>query len=419
MKRTYKNHLELRNFPDPAERRKNISKEIVRHSDYLPKTVDYEDIDRSFKEWVEKDLTVIVDGKELPTMVLYANQRFSEYMQSWSYTDENNNVRINFKTVSRESNPSYGTIHGKLYNIPGDRFYKLKSLKAVDESGRKYRVDYEMKQPTSVDFKYKVSIVSNRYVALNQMNELVNRKFNAMQVYISPNGHYMPMFLENISDESEYNINDRQFFSQSFTITVRGYIIKEDDYRVSENPATALVCFEGDTAKRRKTTIDLTEYDPCDPPPSRYYNKPISIDIDFCFCAPAKGKTPEFMIGEHFTLSGMDELTDDNNLIEDKIRLYVDGNLLTENLYEDLLVNQKTFSIEGNSLIVIQATRKKRLTKDENGNTMPYTTGYLRLWGYNKYAIYDSYLDHPETEGDKNVVEETLIDLPEGDCGSL
>lgn len=417
MKRMYKNHLELRNFPDPVERRKNINKEIVRHSDYLPKTVDYEDIDRAFKEWVEKELSITVDGKELPTMVLYTNQRFSEYMQSWSYTDENNNIRINFKTVSRENNPSYGSIHGKLYNIPGDRFYKLKSVRAVDESGRRYRVDYEMKQPTSIDFSYKVSIMSNRYTALNDLNELVNKKFNSLQAYISPNGHYMPMFLENISDESEYNINDRQFFSQSFSITVRGYIIKEDDLRVSENPAVALVCFEGDTARRRKTTIDLIEYEPCDPPPSRYYNKPISIDIDFCFCAPAKGKTPEFTIGEHFTLNGIDELTVENNIIENDIKLFVNGELVSENLYEDLLVNEKTFEIEATDLIIVQARRKKRLTKDDEGNTIPYTTGYMKLWGYNKYAIYDSYLDHPEVKEDMNQTEETFIDLPSEDCG--
>ena len=46
MKRFYKNTLDLNWTPDPAERRRNISKEIVRHADYMPKTLGYEDIDR-------------------------------------------------------------------------------------------------------------------------------------------------------------------------------------------------------------------------------------------------------------------------------------------------------------------------------------------------------------------------------------
>ena len=94
MKKYYKNIVNFKTTPDPEERRRNISKEIIRHEDYMPKTLTYEDIDRSFKEWVEKNIELIQDGKKLPTMVLYSNQRFSEYMQTWQYTDENNNIRF-------------------------------------------------------------------------------------------------------------------------------------------------------------------------------------------------------------------------------------------------------------------------------------------------------------------------------------
>ena len=141
MERLYKNTLDLNWTPDPAERRRNISKEIVRHADYIPKTLGYEDIDRCFKEWVENELNIVQDGVKLPTMVLYSNQRFSEYIQTWRFTDENNNIRLNFKTVTRENNPSHGTIVGDTYNIPGDRFYTFKSIDAIDDSGKRYRID--------------------------------------------------------------------------------------------------------------------------------------------------------------------------------------------------------------------------------------------------------------------------------------
>jgi hypothetical protein len=137
MSRFYKNTINLDVSPDPIERRKNITKEIIQHADYLPKTVSYEDIDRAFKDWVENNIVIVQDGIKLPTMVLYSNQRFSEYMQSWRYTDENNNVRLNFKTVTRETNPSHGTIVGDTYNIPGNRFYPFKSIQAIDENGKR------------------------------------------------------------------------------------------------------------------------------------------------------------------------------------------------------------------------------------------------------------------------------------------
>lgn len=329
----YKNTFDFSITPDPMERRKNIVKEIVRHADYLPKTVRYEDIDSSFKDWVEEKIQIIQDGMKLPTMVLYSNQRFSEYMQTWQYTDENNNVRLNFQTLTRETNPNHGTIVGETYNIPGNRFYNFKSIQAIDENGKKYRIDYKMKQPTSVDLIYKVSIMTNRYTTLNEFNENVQQLFNAKQNYICPNGHYMPISLENISDESEYNIEDRQFFSQTFTAKVKGYILKENDFKVEENPIAAIMCFDGDSAKRKTPTIELSEYDPCFVEEDEYYRKPIDIDVDLSFCFPFKGKT-KFTIDEDFTVTEF-ILKEPNNIVADTIHLYVNDELITDNLYRD------------------------------------------------------------------------------------
>jgi hypothetical protein len=332
MIRNYKNTLDLKWTPDPLERRLNISKEIVRHADYLPKTLTYEDIDKSFKKWVDEKIDIVQDGIKLPTMVLYSNQRFSEYMQTWKFTDENNNVRVNFKTVTRENNPSHGTIVGDSYNIPGDRFYTLKSFQAIDNSGKRYRIDYKMKQPTSVDLIYKVSIMTNRYISINNFNETIHTIFNSKQTYISPNGHYMSMTLENISDESEYNIQDRQFFSQSFNVKVRGYIIRESDFKIEENPIASIISFDGD-GKRRKPSIELSEYDPCYVEEEGYYNKPIEIDVDLSLVSSCKNKTI-FTIDEDFTLSEF-VLKESSNLIPKGIKLYVNENFISDDLLSD------------------------------------------------------------------------------------
>lgn len=395
----YKNYKDYTVTPDPIERRQNISKEIVRHADYMPKTLSYEDIDRTFKEWVENDIEIIQDGVKLPTMVLYSNQRFSEYMQTWKYTDENNNVRLNFKTVTRENNPSHGTILGETYNIPGNRFYTFRSIQAVDEIGREYRIEYKMKQPTPVDLVYTVSILTNRYVSINDFNESVNKLFKAKQVYLCPNGHYMSIILENINDESEYNIEDRQFFSQSIKVRVRGYILKEDDFRVEENPVLSIVCFDGDTAKRRKPTIELFEYDPCivETEYENYYKKLIEIDVDLSFCYPCKGKT-KFTMDEDFILTKFD-LKEPNNIIEDTIKLYVNGDLITDNLMRD--------AFEG-------YVKCDEIPTDINHeNTTTYNEMPEEYDKYYKYIIYNNeyYVWHQIhfSDGDEIVIETKRI----------
>lgn len=448
MSRFYKNTFDFKTTPDPIERKKDITKGIVQHADYLPKTVSYEDIDRAFKDWVEDMVVVVQDGIKLPTMVLYSNQRFSEYSQSWQYTDENNNVRLNFKTVTREANPSHGTIVGDTYNIPGNRFYNFKSIPAIDENGKKYRIDYKMKQPTAVDLVYKISIMTNRYVTLNEFNETVNKLFNARQNYICPNGHFMSITLENISDESEYNIEDRQFFSQNFTAKVKGYILKEDDFKVEENPIASIICFEGDTAKRRKPTIELSEYDPCFIEEEQYYRKPIEIDVDLSYCYPCKGKT-KFTIDEDFTLTEF-ILKESNNIVVDEIKLYVNDELVTDNLYKD--------AYEGYTKclhIPIDATEnntfvsEKMLEKFKKGykylfydneyyfwhkihfndgdeirietkriNRYINTSGFI-IKGYNRFIGYPINTEIPETSFDYNQInyESTKINItPSNEC---
>ena len=213
-------------------------KDALQDSTFLPKTLDYEDIDKAFKEWVEslKIYTNETEKKEFPTYVLFSNQRFSEYTQSWQYTDANKNLILNFKTITRENNPQYGRIQDGMWNIPGEQWFLLKRETVLDDNDTESFLDLSMKMPTAVDLNFKVSIFTDKYIHLNEFNTLINREFNSRQVYISPNGHDIPMVIDGISDESSYNIDDRQFYCQSFNIKVMGYIITKDDYRITHAP---------------------------------------------------------------------------------------------------------------------------------------------------------------------------------------
>lgn len=280
-RRKYKNYLNTHHTPDPIERRMNLIKGAIGKGTALPKPVVYEDIDRAFQEWVEKDLYISFEGKELPTMVLYSNQRFSEYLQTWKYTDENNNVLLNFKTISREYNPSFGKDQGNNYNIPGEPYFLMARQIAHEPSGHLYYIDYKMRQPFTVDFSYKVNIISNKLEVMNTFNMMVVDKFKAKQCYLNVNGHHMPMLLETVSDESEYSISDRQFYSQSFSITLEAYIIKPEDMIVEETPVMAIK-YMGDNETQRKKMVSLLPDMGCPEPEDNRYYETLRIEFDPC-----------------------------------------------------------------------------------------------------------------------------------------
>lgn len=281
MSRAYKNTLNLRGRAYGTERRKNLAKEILKDSTPLPKTLLYKDIDDAFSKWAEEDLRITFDGEVVPTFSLYSNQRFSEYMQSWQNVDDKKNLILNFKTITRENNPKAGTIVGQSKNIPGEHSILMKTVEAFDKNNRKYYIDYRLKQPLSVDLVYTISLVTNKYELLNEFNLIVNDRFKSLQCYIRPNDHFIPMILNDISDESEYSIDNRQFYSQSYNITVKAYIITENDYIVEERTEVKLLGYEGD----RSTYADIEEMPVCsNDTDTDYQYIPIILTVNFEYC---------------------------------------------------------------------------------------------------------------------------------------
>lgn len=282
MSREYKNALELYDKAFGAERRQNLAKEVLQDGTPLPKPLDYKHIDEEFKRWVEEDLDVSFEGEKVPTIALFSNQRFSEYMQSWENVDDKKNILINFKAITRENNPKPGTLNGGTKNIPGERTYLMKRVPAIDKAGRRYYIDYRVKQPFCVDFSYTVTIVTNKYELLNTFNLLIQEKFKAIQCFIRPQGHFIPMTLADISDESQYSLNDRQYYSQSYIISVNAYLLPEDSFIVEERPELKFMGFEGDANKSSYAEIEEL---PCRQEDSPYINTPMRITIHFDSCS--------------------------------------------------------------------------------------------------------------------------------------
>lgn len=300
------NHLKARKQAKGTERRLNMTKMILENSASFPKGVVLKDIDAEFERWVTEDLEISFNGKKLPTFKLFSNQRINEYAQTWNQLDENGNLLMNFKAITRENNPKHGDNQGNSYNIPGNRDYPMFVIPILQENGLEAYDVYSMKQPYAINLEYSVTLIANKYELLNEMNQLVNFQFKALNCYIAPNGHYMPMELEDIADESEYSINDRKYYSQTYKIKVLAYIINESDFKVTHQPSRmavrmlddrhfkhtkhkvekqATVTIEEETCKCHYTYPSIASEEYINS--HKYEPRKISISVAFDFCNPS------------------------------------------------------------------------------------------------------------------------------------
>lgn len=302
MSKEYKNNLPLRDGAIGRERRENLTKETLREGSPFPESLEYKDIDEAFTDWVENSLPIVHDGEAIPTVPLFSNQRFSEYMQSWENVDEKKNLVLNFKAITRENNPQGGSMYRDTRNVPGDRWYLMKRVEARDRNDRRYFIDYKMKQPYTIDLIYTLSIVTNKLELLNDFNQLVNERFKAIQAYIRPRGHFIPMKLDSISDESDYSINDRRFYSQSYKITVMAYIITPDSMKVEEVPYPVLRF--SDNPRKSYADLEYVERTECEPNnPYAYARYVITANFNDC------DKKIAFTMTQNLTI---EEITDEN-----------------------------------------------------------------------------------------------------------
>ncbi len=67
---------------------------------------------------------------------------------------------------------------------------------------------------------------------INKFDEKFMRQFQDNQFYINVKGHYMPVFLQSSSDENETDIEKVNYLIRIHDMTLRGFIIDENDFEV-------------------------------------------------------------------------------------------------------------------------------------------------------------------------------------------
>jgi hypothetical protein len=234
-----------------SERREQLLEYIKEDGTYLPKSVLHADLDRGMLDFVKTELEVVTAGKIVPMLdIIITTQNWSQYLETWKFVDLDYNPSPPFITVVRQPEVKYGTNPSLQYTIPNRKQFYYASVPTWN--GNEQGMDiYTIPQPVPVDIKYSVKIICNRMRELNQLNKVVMQTFSSRQAYTFIKGQYVPIILDNVSDESQMTIEARKYYIQNYDFTMLGYLIDEDEFEVKPAIQRITQLFEIDATTRR------------------------------------------------------------------------------------------------------------------------------------------------------------------------
>jgi len=254
-----KKHIPLTSPKTLLPRRQELLDKINKDGTFLPKSLLHADLDKGFLDFVKEELKTVVEGKTIPMVdIIVTTQNWSQFTETWNFQNIDKNVEPPFITVVRIPEVKFGTNPALLYNIPNRRQYFYAQVPTWD--GQRNGMDvYKIPQPVPVDITYQVKIICNRMRELNQFNKIVLEKFASRQAYSIIKGHYIPIIMNNISDESVMELEKRKYYIQNYEFTMLGFLIDEDEFEVSPAVSRVLQVVEfelGSTKKQKKILVD-------------------------------------------------------------------------------------------------------------------------------------------------------------------
>jgi len=234
-----------------SARRQELLQYINEDGTYLPKSVLHADLDRGMLDFVKNELKVVTAGEIVPMVdIIITTQNWSQYVETYKFIDLDYNPDPPYITVVRSPEVKYGTNPSLQYTIPNRKQFYYASVPTWN--GNEQGMDiYTIPQPVPVDIKYNVKIVCNRMRELNQLNKIVMQTFASRQAYTFIKGQYVPIILDNVSDESQMTIDARKYYVQNYDFTMLGYLIDEEEFEVKPAIQRITQLFEIDTTTRR------------------------------------------------------------------------------------------------------------------------------------------------------------------------
>jgi hypothetical protein len=251
-----KKYLPLTQEKTLLARRYELVDKINKDGTYLPKSLLHADLDRGFLDFVKDKLKTVVEGVNIPVVdILMTTQNWAQFTETWNFQNIDKNAEPPFITVVRNPEVKFGTNPAVMYNIPNRRLYFYAQVPTWD--GNRQGMDiYKIPQPVPVDITYSVKIICNRMRELNQFNKNIIETFASRQAYQEIKGHYIPIIMNNISDESVMDVEKRKYYIQSYEFTMLGFLIDEDEFEVMPAINRVLTVTEFSTENRKRNKIN-------------------------------------------------------------------------------------------------------------------------------------------------------------------
>lgn len=215
------------------QRREQLLDYIKEDGTYLPKSLLHADLDRGFLDFVKEDLKTVVEGSVIqPIDLIITTQNWAQFTETWDFQDLNGNPQLPFITTVRNPDVKYGSNPAIIYNIPNRKEYFYAAVPSWNGNVKGLDI-YKIPQPVPVDITYNVKILSNRMRELNEFNKNVIQTFASRQAYRQINGHYIPIIMNGIADESVVDVGRRRFYIQNYEFTMLAFLLDEDEFEVA------------------------------------------------------------------------------------------------------------------------------------------------------------------------------------------
>jgi hypothetical protein len=235
-----------------SARREQLLEFINKDGTFLPKSVLHADLDRGMLDFVKGELEVVTAGKVVPMVdTIITTQNWAQYVETALFVDLDYNPSPPFLTVVRSPEVKFGTNPALQYTIPNRKQFYYASVPTWN--GNEQGMDiYTIPQPVPVDINYSLKFICNRMRELNQLNKIVMQKFSSRQAYTFIKGQYVPIILNNVSDESQMSLDARKYYVQSYDFTMLGYLIDEEEFEVKPAIARVSQVFEVQSDNKKK-----------------------------------------------------------------------------------------------------------------------------------------------------------------------
>ena len=263
------------------ERRQELLDRITKSDAYLPDSILHDDLDGGMLDFIKTNFVVVSDGTQIPIIPkILTIQRWGEFANNWEFSDDDGNVKVPFIAIIRKPDVQPGTNPVTQRTIPDRRTFHYASVPTWN--GTQIGADiYKMPQPVAVDITFEVTIVCHKFRDLNKFNKIVLQKFSSRQAYTSVKGHYIPIVLEGIEDNSPVDtVDGRRFYIQNYKFVMLGILIDSEEFEVK--PAISRFFLLNEFIDQKQGS-------------KKFINKLIDVTVA---TFPADGIQTQFSVGE-------------------------------------------------------------------------------------------------------------------------